>query len=76
MEGRPGASEKGRSTPMDAANRLPVLPGIGPLVEGLRDRAVDAGPPIAVAALALLTLALTSGAFLMVATRRTGAWRT
>ena len=61
---------------MDAANPLPVLPGIGPLVEGLRDRAADAGPPIAVAALALLTLALTSGAFLMVATRRTGAWRT
>ena len=57
-------------------NPLPVLSGVGPLVEGLRDRAADAAPPIAVAALALLTLALTSGAFLLVATRRTGAWRT
>jgi outer membrane biosynthesis protein TonB len=74
--GKRHAGEKDRSTPVDAANPLPVLPGIGPLVEGLRDRATDAGPPIAVAALALLTLALTSGAFLMVATRRTGAWRT
>ena len=74
--GRGQPNQKDRATPMDRANPLPVLPGIGPLVEGLRNRAADAGPPIAVAALALLTLALTSGAFLMVATRRTGAWRT
>jgi hypothetical protein len=73
-KGHPG--ERDRSTPVDAAKPLPVLPGIGPLVEGFRARAADAGPPIAIAALALLTLALTSGAFLMIATRRTRAWRT
>jgi hypothetical protein len=69
-------SEKDRSAPVDKANPLPVISEVGPLAEGLRDRAREAGPPIAVAALALLTLALTSGAFLLVATRRTGAWRT
>ncbi len=61
---------------MDKANPLPVISEIGPTVEGLRARATEAGPPIAIAALALLTLALTSGGFLLVATRRTGAWRT
>jgi hypothetical protein len=69
-------SEKDRSAPVDKANPLPVISEVGPLAEGLRDRAREAGPPIAVAALALLALALTSGAFLLVATRRTGAWRT
>jgi hypothetical protein len=69
-------SEKDRSAPVDKANPLPVISEVAPLAEGLRDRAREAGPPIAVAALALLVLALTSGAFLLVATRRTGAWRT
>ena len=76
MEGRPPRAEKARSTPVDSVNPLPVLSGVGPLVQGLRDRAADAAPPIAVAALALLTLALSSGAFLVVAARRAGAWRT
>jgi hypothetical protein len=74
--GKPKPSEKDRSTPVDKANPLPVISGVGPLAEGLRDRAQEAGPPLAIAALALLTLALTSGGFLLVATRRTGAWRT
>jgi hypothetical protein len=74
--GKPKPSEKDRSTPVDKVNPLPVISGVGPLVEGLRDRAQEAGPPLAIAALALLTLALTSGGFLLVATRRTGAWRT
>ncbi len=60
---------------MDKVNPLPVISEIVPLANGLRDRATEAGPPIAIAALALLTLALTSGGFLVVATRRTGAWR-
>ena len=74
--GKAAPSEKARSTPVDSVNPLSVLSGVGPLVQGLRDRAADAAPPIAVAALALLTLALTSGAFLVVAARRAGAWRT
>jgi hypothetical protein len=74
--GKPHPSEKDRAAPADKVNPIPVISEVGPLAEGLRDRARDAGPPIAVAALALLTLALTSGAFLLVATRRTGAWRT
>jgi hypothetical protein len=61
---------------VEKVNRLPVLSEIGPTVEGLGDRATEAGQPIAVAALALLILALASGGFLVVATRRTGAWRT
>jgi hypothetical protein len=44
-------------------------------VEGMRASAAEAAPPIAIAALALLALALTSGAFLLLATRRPGAWR-
>jgi hypothetical protein len=74
--GKPKASSKDRSTPVDKVSPLPVISGVGPLVEGLRDRAQEAGPPLAIAALALLTLALTSGGFLLVATSRTGAWRT
>jgi hypothetical protein len=53
-----------------------VISGVGPLVDGLRARATEAAPPIAIAAVALLTVALTSAGFLVVATRRTGAWRT
>jgi hypothetical protein len=68
--------EKDRSTPIDKINPVPVISEVGPLVEGLRARATEAAPPVGVAALALLTLALTSAAFLLVATRRTGAWRT
>ena len=41
---------------------LPAPSGMGGFVEGLRARAADAAPPIAIAALALLALALTSGA--------------
>ena len=73
---KPQPSGKDRSTPVDKADPLPVISGVGPMVAGLRASASDAGPPIAIAALALLTLALTSGGFLLVATRRTGAWRT
>jgi hypothetical protein len=60
---------------VDKVKPLPVLSDMGPLAEGIRDRATDAAPPIAVAALALLALALTSGAFVLVAARRAGAWR-
>jgi hypothetical protein len=74
--GKPQSSEKDRSTPVDKVNTLPVLSELGPLANGLRDRATEAAPPIAIAAVALLILALTSGGFLAVATRRTGAWRT
>ena len=73
--GKPQPSEKDRSTPVDKVNPLPVISEIAPLANGLRDHATEAGPPLAIAALALLTLALTSGGFLVVATRRTGAWR-
>ncbi len=52
-----------------------MISELGPLADGLRDRATEAAPPIALAAIALLTLALTSGGFLALATRRTGAWR-
>ena len=48
---------------------------MGAFVEGLRARAAEAGPPVAIAALALLALALTSGGFLVAAARRAGAWR-
>jgi hypothetical protein len=68
-------SERRRPTTVDKVKPLPVLSDVAPLAQGLRDRATDAAPPIAVAALALLALALTSGAFLLVATRRTGAWK-
>jgi hypothetical protein len=74
--GKAERREKDRSAAVDKVNPIPVLSDVGPYVAGLRDRATNAAPPIAVAALALLTLALTSGGFLVVATRRTGAWRT
>jgi hypothetical protein len=48
---------------------------VGAFVEGLRVRAAEAAPPVELAALALLALALTSGGFLLVAARRSGAWR-
>jgi translation initiation factor IF-2 len=76
--GRPDSSkqsERDRPTAVDKVKPLPVLSDMGPLAEGIRDRATDAAPPIAVAALALLALALTSGAFVLVAARRAGAWR-
>jgi outer membrane biosynthesis protein TonB len=63
------ASRPGRVKP------LPAPSGMGAFVEGLRARAADAAPPIAIAALALLALALTSGGFLVAAARRAGAWR-
>ena len=59
----------------ERAKPIPVLSDVGPLAKGLQDRAAEAAPPIAVAALALLVLALTSGGFLLVATRGTGAWK-
>ena len=74
--GKPQSSEKDRSTPVEKVNPLPVISELGPLANGLGDRATEAAPPIAIAALALLVLALTSGGFLAVAARRTGAWRT
>jgi hypothetical protein len=48
---------------------------MGAFVEGLRARAAEAGPPVAIAAVALLALALTNGGLVVAAARRTGAWR-
>jgi hypothetical protein len=59
----------------DRGKPIRVLSSVGPSVEGMRASAAEAASPIAIAALALLALALTSGAFLLVATRHTGAWR-
>jgi outer membrane biosynthesis protein TonB len=64
-----------RASRPERVKPLPAPSGMGAFVEGLRARAADAAPPIAIAALALLALALTSGGFLVAAARRAGAWR-
>jgi hypothetical protein len=60
----------------EKAKPMPVFSEVGPFVEGMRARAAAAARPIAIVAGALLVLSLTSGGFLLVAARRSGAWRT
>jgi hypothetical protein len=73
---RAGARKQAqRASRPERVKPLPAPSGMGAFVEGLRARAADAAPPIAIAGLGLLALALTSGGFLVAAARRAGAWR-